>query len=224
MTGTVAEHGFLDAPACDAVLRQVHAMRPCWHRRMAEAPFFTLGTAAYLDAVSDGHDYAARAAVSNAMLSAGFPTLLARLRDRLAGLLDAPVAYATHLALPGFHIFLSDPLFLNPVASVHVDLQYQLLPWPGDAAPDFAHPLSFTLPLALPRSGGGLNHTATPRPRPHSTAQLDLYQPYQAGHLYLHSGHLLHQIAPLRAIAPDDQRITLQGHAVRQGGVWQLYW
>ncbi len=224
MSDTVDEHSFLSVVDCDAVLREVHAQRPAWCRRMEQAPFFTLGTAAYLDAVGADNRYLTLAAASNQILQSRFPELFQRLAARLEEILDAPVAYAGNLAWPGFHVFPADRLFLHPIASVHLDLQYQLVPWPDEPPADFTKPLSFTLPIALPRAGGGLSYTTTARSKPHSSAQLDLYQPYRIGHLYLHSGHLLHQIAPLRAFSPDDQRITLQGHAVRQGGVWQLYW
>jgi hypothetical protein len=224
MTGHVEEHAFLSAPDCQAVLDQVHALQPYWCRRMEAAPFFTLGTAAYLDCVAPDNRYAAQAMVSNVVLTSGFGPLLAQLQARLEAILAAPVTYAAHLARPGFHIFLADRLFLIPIASVHFDLQYRLVTWPDTPAPDFAQPLSFTLPIALPAAGGGLNYACGPRAAPHSAAQLDRHQPYRVGHLYLHSGHLLHQIAPAADFAPDDQRVTLQGHAIRVGGVWQLYW
>jgi hypothetical protein len=40
----------------------------------------------------------------------------------------------------------------------------------------------------------------------------------------VHSGRLLHQAAPGRDLAPGDERITVQGHGVLAGGVWELYW
>ena len=45
--------------------------------------------------------------------------------------------------------------------------------------------------------------------------------------LVLHSGHLVHQIAPTRGLEagnPADTRATLQGHAIRCGDTWSVYW
>ena len=47
---------------------------------------------------------------------------------------------------------------------------------------------------------------------------------YTEGVLMLHSGHLLHQIAPATNMQPSDRRITLQGHAVPRDGVYQVHW
>ncbi len=38
------------------------------------------------------------------------------------------------------------------------------------------------------------------------------------------SPHLLHQAAPGKDVQPDDERITLQGHAIQIGGFWNLSW
>ena len=50
------------------------------------------------------------------------------------------------------------------------------------------------------------------------------YHPYRIGGLVLHSGHKVHQIAPANDGQRGDERITLQGHGIRCGGVWNLYW
>jgi len=47
---------------------------------------------------------------------------------------------------------------------------------------------------------------------------------YQPGTLVLHSGHMLHQIAPVPSVEPDDERIALQGHGIFYDGGWKLYW
>lgn len=61
-------------------------------------------------------------------------------------------------ALPGFHIFRAHQQFLNPVASMHIDLQHKTLQWQEELQVDpETNTLSFTLALALPKSGAGLN-------------------------------------------------------------------
>jgi hypothetical protein len=48
--------------------------------------------------------------------------------------------------------------------------------------------------------------------------------PYALGQLLMHSGHALHQIAPVIATYPGDERICLQGHGIRCASGWKLYW
>ena len=86
----------------------------------------------------------------------------------------------------------------------------------------------------MPRHGGGLRtwDVSNDERRARSDKLPDelthgrplTHHAYERGHMALHSGHLLHQIAPGVDLQPDDQRITLQGHGVRTGGVWRLYW
>jgi hypothetical protein len=210
---------------CDAVRDAVMALRPAWTARDPQLPFYTLGAASYLDAVGDAPAYARLAAAGNPLLQTHFGWLHARVAGLLSQALGAPVALAGHLALPGFHVFLASRVFEQAIASVHCDLQYRLHDWRGLQA-DLTQPLSFTLPVALPRHGGGLHtwdlslaewsaQAQPPAPTRHA---------YRRGHLVLHAGHLLHQIAPGRDLQGDDQRITLQGHGVLAGGVWRLYW
>lgn len=47
---------------------------------------------------------------------------------------------------------------------------------------------------------------------------------YTEGVLMVHSGHMLHQIAPAVQMQARDRRITLPGHALLQRGIYQLYW
>lgn len=219
----------LDEDACAAVRAQVHALRPYWVGRHPEAPFFTLGAASYLDA-SAGTRYATLAAQVNPQLAAAFAPLYARVCAALSERLSEPVQLAERQALPGFHVFLAHPAFARPVARLHCDLQHELLDWehPVEAT------LSFTLPVALPASGGGMEVWAIDTDDwlalslPERKAALE-HLPrrdvaYEAGALALHSGRLLHRIAPAAEVAPGDERITLQGHGVRVNGAWQLYW
>ena len=147
--------------------------------------------------------------------------------------------FAEPLALPGFHIWESAGIFTKPEASVHFDLQY-LRHWTAElGTPDVSHPLSFTLALRLPRRGGGLNvwdvsyerfiafrdriggHV---QPADIATLLPPIRHPYVVGGLSLHSGHQLHQIGEIDHVDPDDERITLQGHALFVDGLWKLYW
>lgn len=215
----------------------VHAERAQWTTRFpaTEFEFSTLGAASYLDANHGQFDaYQALAQRFNPVLRARFDWLLERLRHTVAAAVGASVRYDDRLALPGFHIFQHLPGHPTNRASLHYDLQYELIDWTAIGAPETSSQLSLTLALALPEAGGGLlvwniNRTEIMRlpedeRRAHMQAnRFATHHRYAIGSLALHSGHQLHQIAPTPA-QPGDQRITLQAHALRVDGEWLLYW
>lgn len=221
----------LDADACAAVQAEVEASRAAWTLRHPLAPFYTLGAASYLDGEAPT-EYAALAAQVNPLLADRFGGLLGRVAAALAAHLGEPVAATDRHALPGFHIFGAHPAFERPVASIHVDRQQLALDWgePAEALPT----LTFTLPIALPAVGGGLDawdvHAdewmpATPPERVALLkARARTYHAYAAGTLVLHAGDFVHRIAARPGLRPDDVRVTYHGHGVKQDGTWRLYW
>lgn len=229
----------LDAGECGRAADLIYALRPHWEPRLADAPFFTLGAASYMDAIPAARqaEYYEKAARLNPVLEENFGWLYAKLTRALEQHLGAACAFEPRAARPGFHIFLPVPVFQQSLASIHVDLQYELLDWRGHPRPDFGNPVSFTLSVVLPRGGGGLHTWDVPYEavrglsRPEIARTVASTPPelrrYAPGSIVLHSGHTLHQIAPLPAIEPGDPRdarITLQGHAMRSEGTWWLYW
>jgi hypothetical protein len=147
--------------------------------------------------------------------------------------LGSPACYVEPLALPGFHIYLSDKAFEHPIDPIHFDLQYRFHDW-RDTDADLDHPISFTLAISLPQHGGGLNTwdislaerrlRASESPEELAQSCERVFHAYQRGHMALHSGHLLHQIAPGTDLQAQDERITLQGHGLYAAGMWRLYW
>ncbi len=233
-TDDMAELEVLDPHECTRALHAVDALRERWTRRNPAFPFFTLGAASYLDAAASRAGYQESARRDNPILATHFDWLLERVRTTLEDVLGAPVAWQPHAALPGFHIYLAHKIFELPIASIHCDSQYELIDWTGCGAPDFGHVASFTLALALPRHGGGLNvfglHRDDIRSLDHAAVAERVrrapmtYHPYRIGSMVLHSGHVMHQAAPGRDIQPDERRITLQGHCLRAGERWYAYW
>jgi hypothetical protein len=224
----------LNSEECGAVRLTVFELRERWLRRNPEFPFFTLGAASYIDAQADREDYQAKARAFNPLLSRHFGGLYEKLAARLASHLGAPVTYAPELALPGYHVYLAHPIFEKPIASIHCDTQYRLVDWSWAGPTDFAHPISFTLAVALPQSGGGMHIWELhydqllglePQVRGQRIRDSERhYCAYQLGQLVLHSGHVLHQAAPAKRVLEGDARITLQGHALQCDGKWILYW
>jgi hypothetical protein len=221
---------------CERVHDDVHALRDRWIQRRPGLPFFTLGVASYLDAVNGNFaNYRERARQLNPILKEHFGFLYERLCERLSAELGMPVRLDDDLAFPGFHIFLAHPEFTKPIASVHYDMQFQLIDWSAYGAVDTDRQLSLTLAIRMPRAGSGLqvwdiNQLAlrelskeerTVKARENKVGR---YHRYEPGAVVVHSGYQLHQIAPAKEMVEDDERLTLQAHAVPTEREWILYW
>ncbi|EFC83442.1 hypothetical protein [Parafrankia sp. EUN1f] len=226
----------LSAAEADGIRADVYRERRAWLDR--GYAFHTLGTPSYLDLAPDAPpgEYDRLAALHRPLLWDRFGWLYDRLGAALTERLAAPVRYTDRYALPGFHLWRTDAIFLRPRAPVHFDLQYQFFDWP--AAVDLSRVLSFTLALRMPVAGGGLNTwevgyeaylDAQRRGWIDSAGDLRRfhplrYVPYTAGELVIHSGHLLHQVAPSTSVSDGDERLTLQGHGIWHFDHWLLYW
>ena len=115
---------------------------------------------------------------------------------------------------------------------MHWDAQHLLLDWAPSPRTDFSRPVSFTLAIALPTAGAGLNYwdcewrtdaAITVASQRQLIGRMPLrYLDYRVGELVIHSGRLVHQIAPARNLQAGDERITLQGHALYSDGAWKL--
>lgn len=216
----VSEWAVLEPDACAHWAERVMGLRAQWTARHPSLPFFTLGMAAYLDAVPGaaraGGTVPYHAAVlrrhHNRLLQAQFGPLLDLACNVLGGWANKRAhCDAQRAALPGFHIHLAHPVFTEPVASKHRDLQFQLV-FAGQAI-EPSQVLTFTLPLSLPE-GAGLNLWSGEQAHFHA---------YRLGHMAVHSGLLAHQ-AVLFPGAQQPPRIMLQGHALIEGNTLLLYW
>ncbi|WP_371781512.1 hypothetical protein [Streptosporangium subroseum] len=229
----------LDEEQSARTRQDVHALRSHWMPRGPEpASFFTLGSPSYLDLAENpgGGGYYAHARADRPVLWDRFGWLYGRLAEMLGEHLKEPVHYPENLALPGFHVWLAPAVFTKPKAPIHFDMQYRAMEWPPDA--DLSRLISFTLPLRLPGAGGGLNvweatheefREALDKGWIDGASDLQRFHPrqhvaYTVGRLVMHSGHILHQVAPCARVEPDDERLTLQGHGVWCSGRWSLYW
>ena len=214
----------------------VHELRDHWIHRHAVLPFYTLGAASYLDATGGRFAaYQELARRSNPVLAEHFGWLFNRVRQGFESLVGKPVSFGDRLALPGFHVFLAHPAFTEATASIHYDLQYQGIDWSEVGAVDTADQRSLTLSVSLPAAGAGLRIwdidaremarlTVEEQRARRAANRQPTYVPYTVGSLVIHTGHHLHQIAPLRDQRPEDERITLQAHAVPTGDRWVMYW
>lgn len=225
----------LTVAECLDIRSSIYKLQDAWIQRHPSLPFYTLGIASYLDASQNNQeDYYDRSRQSNPLLQKHFGWLYDRLANALSKQLQAAVSYAENLALPGFHIFQADRQFEQPIAAIHTDVNHQLFTWHSDEPIDFDRSLSFTLAIALPKLGGGLNiwdlshNEIVERPPTEVKGLIESrsksFHPYKIGSLVLHSGNIVHQIAAGKNLQVDDERITLQGHSLYCQGSWQLYW
>lgn len=223
-----------DAGAED-LARGVHSLRAHWIPRAGALPFFTLGAAAYLDGPLGGEVYRHRREAGNGVLQGNFAELYSELSHILSETLGMPVEWHPAAALPGFHIYQMHRAFYGRGGSIHLDLQYDHVNWGIVGDPDFGSVISFTLPVVLPAAGGGLRWwegidpdvwTAVSKPeRQRMIREAPLhYLPYRVGTLVVHSGQIVHQIAPGQMLESNEERVTLQGHGIRVGDRVVCYW
>lgn len=225
---------FLGPKPCAELAHMVEALRPYWIQRHPLAPFYTLGPASYLDAGGPGAlaHYQKASAISNPQMDQAFGDFYLSLGQRLSDHLHAPVVMHPAHARPGFHIFEAHPAFEKPVASIHGDLQAQLLPWGQDAK--MLPTLSFTMAVALPQAGAGMDvwavDVAAWQAWPEAVRAAKLAEVprqdvgYELGKLVVHSGRWVHRISPVVPFKSGERRVTLQGHGLFVDGAWQLYW
>jgi hypothetical protein len=216
------------------VRQTVHSLKAHWRGR-GPFPFFTLGTPSYIDHTLGQAGLLQRVAQDNPLMAEHFQGLYDRVLGALREVTGEEVSLDPAFAFPGFHIFLNHEAFKQPIASVHFDHQFLHYDWsPHYRQVDLSKLLSFTLPVRLPASGGGLRIWDLTHEEAKKLPQQEFdairhgsgfkYQPYSVGKLVIHSGHHLHQIAPATDIREGDERVTLQGHALYTEKGWVAYW
>ena len=235
-------------------LQKLWVNRSCTRRfsyensmKISRAPFWTLGAVSYLDSVKSSEQYDKHRDYLNPVLHKKFNWIYEIICEKLQRELGKPVVVDKFLAHPGFHIFSAksgttiEPeyvkMFEQPLGSVHVDVQYEehYDYWQKFKEVDLKNTLSFTIPVKLPKHGGGLytwGDEVDPYSFNYTTNENKLSELecasvtnlYNTGEMIYFIGHLLHQMMPGVNVQPTDRRITVQGHGIECDGVWRLYW
>jgi hypothetical protein len=184
------------------LVNRVMKLKDLWISRSDEIPFYTLGRCAYLDGKTP--EYLENSKKNNEVLEVAFMDLYVEVLHKLGTLLNEPVKLERKLAFPGFHIFESHPALTQPIAKWHVDIPHKTLGLEGEEH------YTFTVPLELPSSGGGLDIIGKDGE--------EQYIPYTVNTMTLSDGKTPHRIACFKDYVPGEYRITLQGHIYRRDG------
>jgi hypothetical protein len=250
----VTDLPLLSARQCAAIVDGVLALRAHWVQRHPRAPFYTLGASNYFDIASNSErPYERMAHELNPVLRECFGPLYRLVARCLAERLMMMVGYADDLALPGVHIFQSDPLLADVrglthaqwfehrydpdiVSSpIHCDTPHFVVEW-GAALPrvEMTRPISFTLLVSMPAAGAGMIQWDLRFADGKDLDDAALHEAlgrsrrilhrYRLGHLAVHDGMNYHQVAPMPNWQPGENRISLQGHGVPVDGVMRLFW
>jgi hypothetical protein len=226
----LSQHQLISAAECSAIASRVRGLGPHWTHR--PGGFYSLGAASYLDAVRDRAPYLTAAQATNKLLVESFDGLYDRVMAFLRQLLDEEVSLDFERAVPGFHVFMHRGLGRgsdNPARRAHFDLQWRFA-YPG-VSPEGT--LSFTMAVAIPTGGAGMALWPLRYDQPDRSVrdawsrtleQAPQVVSYAPGLLVLHDGLVLHAIGAAQTARGNGLRITLQGHGVRLGGRWWLYW
>jgi hypothetical protein len=215
-------------------------------------PYYVLGATSYADARINSKIYYKIKNYYNRILLENFDDLYKKIIIELNNFIG-PSELEDALAYPGFHIMGDDSTSTESreiefptdyIGKRHQDHIYNYhLEVLRDKYSDvnLEDNFSFTLSLKLPRGGSGLSVWSNGNLKHYESNQqfeIDIRDngfykdsgieepeviPYKEGSMFLFSGNLYHQVAPLYRYYLDDRRITLQGHSVMCDGVWRVY-
>jgi|SRR5581483_4698784 len=228
----LTQHDLFSLEECDDLSERVLSLRSAWTRRGQD--FYSLGTAAYLDATADRTAYLEAARRTNETLRAGFDDTYEILCEFFEDLLGDPVELTGELALPGFHVFEYDGSPRGGAEEVagraHFDLQF-MSALPVDVP--LTGTMSFTVTVEEPSGGAALEvwplrysevNTIAGSVQDYARATPSRRVVYAIGGVTVHDGQVLHAIGASGDPRPRGRRITMQGHAARIDDVWTLYW
>ncbi len=222
-TQLIQEIRVLTREDCERVRLSVHELNPLWDE---ERYRLGAGISYYKPQVV----YYATAKRMNPVLRKHFSWMYDKLLQCFTDKFDCPVSYRDDLALPGFNIYCGPVDFSVLSYNVHIDLQFLDLNWDPKGSADFDSTISFTLPIASPANGSGLNiwnETQMSTEEIEKSGALDqdkaLYHSYDIGVASIHDGKHYHQMSITEKWIPTDERITLQGHGLMQNGVMIIY-
>jgi hypothetical protein len=214
---------FLSNEESSCVIETITNLRKSWRVRNKHEDFYVLGTTCYAEAQADLRLYNTLAHFYNKLLEENFSELYRKLESFLQNLTGLKVYYREDLCRPGFHILGKPALTGVP----HVDAQYRFIP-------EYAHLsklkedeiLTFTAIIQVLNDETGMyiwpdfefdgyeKQNAKDFLEYSKQVKPEVFS-YQNNKIYIHTGHLLHQILPTPQDANGKLRITLQGFSIK---------
>ena len=163
--------------------------------------------------------YVEQAKATNALLYATYRGLYDRVADFFEDRYGLPVDFVAELAVPGFHLMTYGQAGRFAGGGWHVDQVAQQVPYFADRIDEVDAVLNFTLPLAVPSGGTGMDIV-----EPESDPQRQVHVAYQPGVVLFNECELLHRFGASICLEPGECRLTMQGHGVRYRGRVLLFW
>lgn len=189
------------------VLRQ-----SCWH--LAD-DLTTIGAPLYRNR-DRPQVYADLARTTNRLLYDTYRWLYDRVADVFEHRYSAPVSFVDELAIPGFHLMQYDRAGTSGGGGWHVDQLPNQVRYFADRLDELRGVLNFTLPLAVPDGGTGMDIIANSNDLTHVG--------YEPGVMLFTECELMHRIGASVCLTDNGHRLTMQGHGVLFRGRLLLFW
>lgn len=202
------------AEVADRVLHPPPALRQaCWHQQTS---LITIGAPLYCSR-DDLAKYADRARATNSMLYGAYRQLHDRVADVFEDRYGMPVAFVDELAVPGFHLMHYAEPGHHEGGGWHMDQIAAQVPYFVTHAAELRGSLNFTLPLAVPSGGTGMDLRGDALGDP-------AHVPYEPGVMLFNECEITHRIGASTCLVAGEKRLTLQGHGVFFRGQVLLFW
>jgi hypothetical protein len=185
----------------------------CWH---AGDDLTTVGAPLYRN--RDRPEFYAKCARStNRLLYATYQNLYDQVADLFEDRYRLPAAFVDELAIPGFHLMRYARPGRHEGGGWHYDQLAGQVPYFVERAAEVRGVVNFTLPLAVPSGGTGMDLVD-------QAAGVEAHVPYRPGLLLYNECEVLHRIGPSNCLHPGERRLTMQGHGVLFRGRVLLFW
>ncbi|WP_328520282.1 hypothetical protein [Kribbella sp. NBC_00359] len=190
----------------------------CWH---SGPDLATIGTPLYRNRNSL-QSYAEQARATNTLLYNAYRWLYDRVADFFEDRYGLPVDFVDELAVPGFHLMSYDRAGRFEGGGWHFDQLAQQVPYFADRAAAIDGILNFTLPLAVPSGGTGMD--IIPEQAEAGGPRQQVHVAYRPGVVLFNDCELLHRIGASVCREAGEFRLTMQGHGVHYRGRLLLFW
>lgn len=166
--------------------------------------------------------YAEFARATNGLLYQTYRWLYDRVADLYEHRYACPVSFVDELAIPGFHLMTYGRAGRSEGGGWHLDQLAQQVPYFARRPAEIEGILNFTLPLAVPSGGTGMD-ILTDAPAVAGNPQ-QVHISYTPGVVVFNECELMHRIGASVSNSDGECRLTMQGHGVFFRSRLLLFW